>query len=109
MSQPSHLEKRFLLYWLAIEGQRLALEYRFSNERKWRFDFAHPDSKTAIEIEGGHWSGGRHTRGSGFCKDCEKYNAAALDGWTVFRLTGQMITANGLNSIKSYIERKVKV
>lgn len=68
-------------------------EYRFHDTRKWRFDFAWPDLKIAVECEGGAWSGGRHTRGAGFIGDCEKYNAAALAGWRVFRFTGDMINS----------------
>ena len=63
-------------------------EYRFHAVRKWRFDFAWPTRKVAVEIEGGSWSHGRHTRGSGFAQDCEKYNAAVLDGWRVLRFIG---------------------
>ena len=66
-------------------------EHRFHPGRKWRFDFAFIDQKVAIEVEGGTWSGGRHTRGSGFEKDCEKYNQAAIDGWLVLRYTSTMI------------------
>jgi hypothetical protein len=47
----------------------------------------------AIEVEGGVWSGGRHTRGAGFTKDCEKYNTALMDGWRVYRCTPQMVEA----------------
>jgi hypothetical protein len=71
------------------------LEYRFHPVRKWRFDFAWPECKIAAEAEGATWSRGRHTRGSGFAKDCEKYNEAALDGWFVFRFTGGMIECGG--------------
>ena len=39
----------------------------------------------AVEIEGGVWIGGRHTRGKGFLRDIEKYNEAAAMGWRVFR------------------------
>jgi len=47
----------------------------------WRFDFAWPDHKVAVEVQGGIWSGGKHARGSGLVKDYEKANAAALLGW----------------------------
>lgn len=60
-------------------------EHRFHATRKWRFDFAWPDQKVALEVEGGVFSGGRHVRGVGFKKDCEKYNAAVVDGWRVLR------------------------
>jgi hypothetical protein len=62
-------------------------EYRFHKTRKWRFDYAWPDFKVALEVEGGVWTGGRHTRGAGFLKDIEKYNAAGVAGWTVLRCT----------------------
>lgn len=66
-------------------------EHRFHDTRKWRFDFAIPEHKIGIEIEGGIWSNGRHTRGAGYEKDCEKYNHAALAGWRVLRLTPSMV------------------
>jgi very-short-patch-repair endonuclease len=66
-------------------------EHRFHSQRKWRFDFAWPDYKIAVEVEGGTWKGGRHTRGAGFAKDCEKYNSAQLLGWRVYRFTSDMI------------------
>jgi very-short-patch-repair endonuclease len=60
-------------------------EYRFDIQRRWRFDFAWPSQKLAVEIEGGVWSRGRHTRGAGYVADLEKYNAATLLGWQVLR------------------------
>lgn len=62
-------------------------EYRFHPSRRWRFDFAWPERMIALEIEGGVWQSGRHTRPSGFLGDIEKYNAAAAMGWRVFRCT----------------------
>lgn len=66
-------------------------EYRFHSSRKWRSDFAWPELGLLVEVEGGTRTGGRHTRGDGFEKDAEKYNEAALDGWTVLRFTSHMI------------------
>jgi hypothetical protein len=63
-------------------------EYGFAlPERKWKFDYAWPEHLVALECEGGVWVGGRHTSGSGFLKDIEKYNAAAVRGWLVLRCT----------------------
>ncbi len=66
-------------------------EYVFAAPRLWRFDFAWPDKKIAVEIEGGVWSKGRHTRPKGFISDCSKYNMAAILGWRVFRFTTDMV------------------
>ena len=68
------------------------VEFLFHSERKWRFDFAWPQSRLAVEVEGGVWIQGRHTRGSGFVKDMEKYNAAAMLGWRILRFQPQDIT-----------------
>jgi len=66
-------------------------EYRFDPSRRWRFDFAYPDKKIAIECEGGIWANGRHNRGSGYVKDCEKYNTAAVLGWRIIRITTENV------------------
>lgn len=81
-------------------------EYRFHPSRKWRFDYAFPEHKLAIEIEGGVWTGGRHTRGSGFVKDLEKYNQAVLLGWRVLRFSGQMVkSGEALASITTMLNK----
>lgn len=88
---PSALEERL---WWQLRTERVELperEHRFHPIRKWRFDFAYPAAKLAVECEGGTWSMGRHNRGSGFEEDCAKYNQAALLGWRVLRFTKSMI------------------
>ena len=60
-------------------------EYRFHPVRKWRADFCLPSDKVLIEIDGGVWTGGRHTNGMGFIKDQEKTNNAAIPGYRVLR------------------------
>lgn len=69
-------------------------EVRFAPPRRWRFDFVVPTASgpgLAIEVEGGTWQAGRHTRGAGFEKDCEKHNRAVVLGWKVLRFTPQMV------------------
>lgn len=68
-------------------------EFRFHPGRRWRIDFAFPEHKIAVEIEGGIWSGGRHVRGSGYSKDLEKYNMLALNGWRLLRFSPQMVNS----------------
>jgi hypothetical protein len=66
-------------------------EHRFHPTRLWRFDYAWPKEKLALEVEGGIWVGGRHNSPTGFFKDLEKYNAAAVLGWRIIRLTPNSI------------------
>lgn len=79
-------------------------EYKFHPVRKWRFDYAIVDHKIALEVEGGVWTGGRHTSPKGFLGDIEKYNSATLMGWRVFRVTpDDLYKTATLNLIKTAI------
>jgi len=62
-------------------------EFQFHPKRKWRFDYCIPELKIAIEVEGGAWTQGRHTRGKGFIEDMLKYNTAVCMGWRLLRFT----------------------
>lgn len=73
---------------LEAHGIAFVREHKFHPTRRWRFDFALPEHRVAVEVEGGTWNGGRHTRGSGYAKDCEKYAEALCLGWRVLRVTG---------------------
>lgn len=88
----SKLEEQMRIILLALDAPDWTEEYRFAPPRRWRMDFAIPSLKIAIEAEGGTWTGGRHTRGDGFERDCIKYNEAAIDGWRVLRFTSDMIS-----------------
>jgi very-short-patch-repair endonuclease len=70
---------------------RPATEYRFHPVRKWRFDFAYVPQRIAIEVDGGVFVHGRHSRGVGVENDCEKYAEALVLGWRVLRITPRMI------------------
>ncbi len=71
------------IYKVAVE-----CEYRFYPKRRWRSDFAIPSKHILIEIEGGTWIQGRHSRGKGMAADMEKYNYAAIMG---YRFTPAMV------------------
>jgi very-short-patch-repair endonuclease len=87
----SALEEQFALHCRVSNLPEHEREFRFAPPRKWRADFAFVAQKLLVEIEGGIWTGGRHTRGSGFEKDVEKYNAATVLGFRVLRFTGSMV------------------
>ena len=75
-------------------GLEWVSEYRFYPVRKWRFDYFLPVLKIGIEIEGGVFSGGRHTRGAGYSRDCEKYNQAQICGFVVLRYPAHELRKN---------------
>jgi very-short-patch-repair endonuclease len=108
LPEGSKLEVRFMQLWAAMNGPKLDREIKFHPRRKWRFDFCHMDTKTAIEVEGGTRSGGRHTRHDGYRADAEKYNEAQYWGWTVYRLTYDMINVIELQKIIDYIKESTK-
>lgn len=87
----STIEETLALHIRANKLPEPVREHRFHPDRKWRFDFAFLDQKVAAECEGAIYVNGRHTRGSGFEKDCEKYNAAMTLGWRVFKFTRRMV------------------
>ncbi len=66
-------------------------EYKFHPKRKWRADFLITGTRILIEVEGGVWSGGRHTRGKGYIGDMEKYNSASMMGFTVLRFCTEQV------------------
>ena len=83
-------------------------EYRFHKTRKWRIDyfFRRGDLKVGLEVEGGVWIGGRHTRGKGFLGDIEKYNAAAIEGITVLRTTPSQLYTQGVADVVRWFENQ---
>jgi hypothetical protein len=97
----------FILFAKLETGIEFTAEVRFDKTRRWRFDFANQDHMIAIEVEGGVWTEGRHTRGKGFMGDMEKYNAAAAAGWTLIRrVPTNLVTAETIELIKKAINHE---
>ena len=76
----------FYSYLDSQKVPRPVAEFQFHPDRLWRFDYAWPSAKLALEVDGGVWTSGRHTRGSGYIGDMEKFNHAAMSGWRVLRV-----------------------
>lgn len=98
---PSTLEALFSQIWGLAGGGVLLREYRFHPTAGWRFDFALPAIRVAIEIEGG-LHGGRHVRPKGFIEDATKYNAATLAGWRLLRLTTAHLSLGYIEPLVSW-------
>ena len=81
----------FLRMWEAFGDPDVepVAEYKFDARRRWRFDFAWPGHRVAVEIDGGQWlqGGGRHNADA----DRWKLNAAAAQGWLVLRFSPGML------------------
>lgn len=103
----SELEETFALQVRAIKLPKPVREYRFHEKRRFRFDFAWPELKIAVEVDGGTFSGGRHVRGLGHRTDAIKFNLAACSGWSVLRGDKKMVNSGELlQSLKELLELK---
>jgi len=79
-------------------------EYKFLEDRRFRFDYAIPDKMIAIEYEGVMGGNSRHTNRFGYTKDTEKYNLAAINGWKVLRYT-----ALNINDLEKDLKKVLSV
>lgn len=80
-----------LLWWYKRQGliADYVEELQFHDVRKFRFDWAIPDLKIAIEYEGLMSKKSGHTTIGGYTSDCTKYNLAQISGWKVLRYTAK--------------------
>ena len=109
----SHLEENFLIAW----NEKYQFIFPLEREielipgKKYRFDFVHRESRTAIEIHGGTFSKHKygHATGTGLDRDYAKLNLAALYGYTVFQLSSKMITRQWIDLIARHVENQLKI
>ena len=86
---------------LSVQLQQAGIPFRRehmfakSMKRRWRADFEvwknHWDHAILVEIDGGGYVAGRHSRGAGMEKDAEKQSAAAILGYRVIRATPKQV------------------
>jgi len=92
------------------------VEYRFFDERRWRFDFAWPELMIAAEVEGvtrygknadGSMKLGRHQTAKGYEDDCDKYNQAVMLDWSVLRFPQKIIKSGvAIEQLRALIESR---
>lgn len=102
----SYLEEQFERVIHRYRLPQPVREYKF---QQWRFDFAWPVLKIAVEIDGGTFAGGDHVRGKGYQRDCMKNNAAQIAGWSVLRADREMTGSNEFAVVvKTMILERIK-
>jgi hypothetical protein len=79
-------EYRFAAEYVGL-GPGLRERLLWAHMQDWRFDLCWPSQKVACEVDGGGWTGGRHSRGVGMESDCAKLSTAVVLGWRVLRVT----------------------
>lgn len=84
---------RFDLAWTFLAKETMPIDDSLPERSTFEAVVVQRIKKIALEVEGAVWSQGRHTRGSGFVKDMEKYNEAALLGWIVYRVSTNQVTS----------------
>ena len=89
MPQTDHADTLALILRTAEDIPEPEREYKFCAWRKWRADFAYPDYKLLVEVDGGQWKpgGGRH----GGDADRAKTNTAACLGYRVLHFSPAML------------------
>lgn len=90
MSTRSDAEQA-LAWQLTAAGLLFTEEARLVPGRQWRWDFAFHEARLAVEVQGGIWSHGAHSRPWGVMRDLEKHNALVLAGWRDLFVTPQMV------------------
>lgn len=72
--------------------------------RRWRWDYAWPEARVALEVEGGGFRRegyGAHTTGAALRRDCEKHTAGAVLGWRLLRvLPEHLLTTTTLDNVR---------
>lgn len=76
------------MYWSNGKSIVMETEYQFDEKRRWRFDFAFPALKIAVEYEGGIFMAkGGHNSTAGMDRDIKKYTRAQVLRWQVIRVS----------------------
>ena len=100
----SQLEDLFAFQLDAAGLTGYVREYQAIPGRKFRFDFAFVRERLLVEINGGTYNGGAHSRGVGLNRDYEKGNLAVVNNWRVLSFdTKQVKSGAALEVVEKLI------
>jgi hypothetical protein len=108
----SYLEKKFKAHWTKYHAPtcrtKIVSQHTFHPTRQWKFDFAFPEVKIAIEIQG---VGPGHTSPKGILNDHAKNFEAVRYGWTTIYLMNKMLApstiTNTVNTIRAIVDHRL--
>lgn len=99
MARQSDLEDAFEHWWSLLgDATPYKRQYKFHPTQNYAADFAFPDEMLLVEIEGGIWIRGAHSRGSGVMKDIKRQNAATKLGWAMLRIPGHHVNGSDVDA-----------
>ena len=103
--QKSPLAAKFELMWEAIGSPAYVTELQVVEDRRFRFDYAWPDERVALELQGGIYLAGKggHVAPKRFQNDCDKLNHAARAGWRTCKLATGMVTPENVQLVKDLV------
>ncbi len=108
-SKRSRWEKTFEFQLKYHEIPPHISQFKFHETRKWAVDFAWPNHRIIVEIEGGIWikGGAGHSHPISIERDIEKYNQVSLYGYRLFRFTDKEIRSGAaINLLKEVFKQE---
>ncbi len=89
---PSNLEAMF---WLQLRAAGIqegwTQQVKAVPGRQFKFDFCHAERRILVEVQGGNYQHGAHSRPMGLKRDYTKANLAQRHGWKIYQFDGDMV------------------
>lgn len=101
----SDLEAEFALQIRAMGLPEPVREYPAIQGRRFRYDFCWGLERLLVEINGGTYTKGAHSTGSGIARDYEKIRLAQDAGWTIYPFDGKAVKdGTAIEAVRKYLE-----
>ena len=88
-------------------GKGLRERLDASKMNDYQIDFAYPDLRIGIEVNGGQFAKSGHSSPKGLERDAMKNNQAIRLGWRIFVLPTSLVTPDYLSQIAEFIKKEM--